>query len=80
METKKLSITSKKNKEGKVEEEDKQPAPGGILFGTFFQYMNHNEGESKNGQEVEKSEFEASEDRDSSNPVSQTISESMDTN
>ena len=69
-----------KNKEGKVEEEDKQPAPGGILFGTFFQYMNHNEGESTNGQEVEKSKFEASEDTVSSNPVSQTISESMDTN
>ena len=68
------------NKEGKVEDEDKQPAPGGILFGTFFQYMNHNEGESKIGPEVEKSKNEANEDTVSSNPVSQTISESMDTN
>ena len=68
------------DKEGRVDEEDKQPAPGGILFGTFFQYMNHNEGESKIGPEVAKSKNEASEDKASSNPVSQTISESMDTN
>ena len=72
---------NEKNDEGgKVEDEDKQPAPGGILFGTFFQYMNHNEGESKIGPEVEKSKNEANEETVSSNPVSQTIIESMDTN
>ena len=68
------------DKEGRVDEEDKQPAPGGILFGTFFQYMNHNEGESKIGPEVEKSKNEANEETVSQNPVSQTISENMDTN